>query len=202
MYGAIIYQKAPIVMRHLEALLGEDNFRDGLREYLKAHAFANATWSDLITVLDARTPMDLQQWSKVWVDQPGRPSIETILETKNGTITRLAFRQRDPWNRNLIWPQQLRVAIGGHAPQQMIIVDMTGAEVDVPQGGRHAGAALRAAQRRRLGLRRFRSRQDDARLPDDEPAGHRRSADARQRVGDAVGCAARRTGARPMRSSI
>ena len=39
MYGAIIYQKAPIVMRHLEALLGEDNFRDGLREYLKAHAF-------------------------------------------------------------------------------------------------------------------------------------------------------------------
>ena len=40
MYGAIIYQKAPIVMRHLEALLGEDNFRDGLREYLKAHAFA------------------------------------------------------------------------------------------------------------------------------------------------------------------
>ncbi len=48
MYGAIIYQKAPVVMRHLEALLGEDNFRDGLREYLKAHAFANATWSDLI----------------------------------------------------------------------------------------------------------------------------------------------------------
>ena len=73
MYGAIIYQKAPIVMRHLEALLGEDNFRDGLREYLKAHAFGNATWSDLINVLDARTPLDLQQWSQVWVDQPGRP---------------------------------------------------------------------------------------------------------------------------------
>jgi len=133
MYGAIIYQKAPIVMRHLEALLGEDNFRDGLREYLKAHAFGNATWSDLINVLDARTPMDLQQWSKVWVDQPGRPSIETILETKNGTVTRLAFRQRDPWNRNVIWPQQLRVAIGGHAPQQMLIVEMTGREVDVPK---------------------------------------------------------------------
>ena len=82
MYGAIIYQKAPVVMRHLEALLGEDNFRDGLREYLKAHAFANATWSDLIDVLDARTPMDLQAWSKVWVDQPGRPSIETMLETE------------------------------------------------------------------------------------------------------------------------
>jgi aminopeptidase N len=131
MYGAIIYQKAPIVMRHLEALLGEDNFRDGLREYLKAHAFANATWSDLITVLDARTPMDLQQWSSVWVDQQGRPSIETILETKNSMVTRLAFRQRDPWNRNVVWPQQLRVAIGGHTPQQMLTVEMTGREVEV-----------------------------------------------------------------------
>ena len=35
LYGAIIYQKAPVVMRHLEALLGEESFRDGLREYLE-----------------------------------------------------------------------------------------------------------------------------------------------------------------------
>lgn len=133
MYGAIIYQKAPIVMRHLEALLGEDNFRDGLREYLKAHAFGNATWSDLINVLDARTPLDLQLWSHAWVDQPGRPSIETILEMKNGTITRLAFKQTDPWKRGLTWTQQMRVAIGGHAPEQIINVEMNGGEVEVPE---------------------------------------------------------------------
>jgi aminopeptidase N len=133
MYGAIIYQKAPIVMRHLEALLGEDNFRDGLREYLKAHAFGNATWTDLITVLDRRTPMDLQAWSKVWVDQPGRPSIETILDVKNGVITRLAFRQSDPWNRGVVWPQQLRVAIGSHAPQRVLNVELTGRETEVKE---------------------------------------------------------------------
>src|SRR5688572_20251102 len=131
MYGAIIYQKAPIVMRHLEALLGNDNFRDGLREYLKAHAFGNATWVDLINVLDRRTPMDLQAWSRVWVEQPGRPAIRTILDVKNGVISRLAFRQEDPWKRSVVWPQQLRVAIGGHAPQQIINVEMTGAEVEV-----------------------------------------------------------------------
>ncbi|HEY4659687.1 MAG TPA: M1 family aminopeptidase, partial [Gemmatimonadaceae bacterium] len=37
LYGAIIYQKAPIVMRQLEMMVGEDRFRDGLREYLGAH---------------------------------------------------------------------------------------------------------------------------------------------------------------------
>jgi aminopeptidase N len=138
MYGAIIYQKAPVIMRHLEALLGEDNFRDGLREYLKQHSFANATWPDLIGVLDARTPMDLQQWSQVWVDQPGRPSIETILDVKNGTVTRLAFRQRDTWNRNRVWPQQLRVAMGSNSPAQAgrhtdIVVEMIGRDVEVTQ---------------------------------------------------------------------
>ncbi|MCA1652253.1 MAG: peptidase M1, partial [Acidobacteria bacterium] len=44
LYGAIIYQKAPIVMRQLEALVGEDGFRDGLRLYLSRHRFANASW--------------------------------------------------------------------------------------------------------------------------------------------------------------
>jgi aminopeptidase N len=133
MYGAIIYQKAPIVMRHLEALLGDDNFRNGLREYLKAHAFGNATWPDLIAVLDRRTPMDLQAWSRVWVEQPGRPIIRIILEVRDGAISRLAFRQEDPWKRSVSWPQQLRVAIGGHAPQQTITVELTGAEVEVPK---------------------------------------------------------------------
>ncbi len=133
MYGAIIYQKAPVVMRHLEALLGADNFRDGLREYLKRHAFANATWSDLINVLDARTPSDLQAWSRVWVDEPGRPTIETILDVRRGEITRLAFRQRDPRNRGLLWPQQLRVAVGGHAPERVLNVELTAREVEVKE---------------------------------------------------------------------
>ena len=132
MYGAIIYQKAPVVMRHLEALLGVDNFRDGLREYLTAHTFANATWSDLISVLDARTPSDLQQWSGVWVDQPGRPTVETQLHVTNGKIGRLAFRQSDPRGRKLVWPQQLRVTIGTASGRETLSVDLKGAETEVP----------------------------------------------------------------------
>lgn len=133
MYGAIIYQKAPVVMRHLEALLGEDNFRDGLRDYLKQHAFANATWSDLINVLDARTPIDLQEWSRVWVDQPGRPTIQTELTVKDGRISKLAFRQRDPRGRNLIWPQQLRIALGNPTGRPMFSVDVKGPTTELPQ---------------------------------------------------------------------
>ena len=52
MYGPIIYQKAPIVMRQLELIVGEQAFRDGLREYLKRYSFGNATWLDLVRILD------------------------------------------------------------------------------------------------------------------------------------------------------
>jgi len=113
LYGAIIYQKAPIIMRQLESLLGEESFRDGVREYLAAHAFGNATWSDLIARLNRRAPQNLEIWSRAWVDEPGRPTIATELEVAgDGRIGRLAFRQTDDGKRGRTWPQPLRVTMG------------------------------------------------------------------------------------------
>ena len=133
LYGAIIYQKAPIVMRHLEAVLGPESFRDGLREYLKTHTFGNATWTDLIAVLDARTPVDLAEWSRVWVESLGRPTIATDLEIHAGRIARLAFRQADGRSRDLVWPQQLRVVVDQPDGPRTIIVGLDGARAVVPE---------------------------------------------------------------------
>jgi aminopeptidase N len=113
LYGAIIYQKAPIVMRQLEAILGAEVLRGGLQEYLKQHAFGNATWADLITILDTRTPRDLAAWSRAWVEEAGRPQITTALQITNDRIERLAFAQRDPVAaRGLTWSQGLKVTLG------------------------------------------------------------------------------------------
>ncbi len=132
LYGAIIYQKAPIVMRHLEALLGEEIFREGVREYLEGHTFGNATWNDLIQVLDKRTPRDLKAWSHVWVEEPGRPLINTELEVRDDTIRKLAFRQSDPGNRQLLWPQQLRVTLGYKDRIEPFDVEVNGARTEAP----------------------------------------------------------------------
>ena len=106
LYGAIIYQKAPIVMRQLELLLGADNFRDGLREYLGAHKFGNATWSDLIAVLDARTDVDLVAWSRAWVEARGRPRI-VLNRGADAAAVSISLTQEDPLQRRLTWPQRL-----------------------------------------------------------------------------------------------
>jgi aminopeptidase N len=109
LYGAIIYQKAPIVMRQLEMLVTPDGLRAGLRDYLNHHRYANASWTDLISLLDQRTPEDLAAWSNAWVSEPGRPTVTT--EVGSGQI---AFRQNDPVSKpSLKWVQRVDVVIGG-----------------------------------------------------------------------------------------
>ncbi len=113
LYGAIIYQKAPIVMRQLERIVGAEIFRDGLQKYLQSFAYGNATWPDLIDILDQGTPEDLRFWGHVWVEEPGRPTVTVRLETGGaGADRRLIVRQADPRGRGLIWNQRLGVVLG------------------------------------------------------------------------------------------
>lgn len=109
MYGAIIYNKAPIMMRQLEYLLGEQAFQAGIREYLNTFSNKNAAWPALIDILDKRTPEDLKSWSKVWVNSPGRPQFELKAKQEvEKTIAELA--QHDP-NGSKVWPQGFRLKL-------------------------------------------------------------------------------------------
>src|SRR6185436_2212856 len=134
LYGAIIYQKAPIVMRQLEAIAGAGPFQDGLREYLKTYAFANATWPDLIALLDGRTPEDLAAWSRAWVEERGRPTIRAELKLSGGKVQRLTLSQADPSpGRGLLWNQRISVAVGGAGGVKLVPVQLSGAKVDVKE---------------------------------------------------------------------
>ncbi|MEX2270402.1 MAG: M1 family aminopeptidase [Vicinamibacterales bacterium] len=104
LYGAIIYQKAPIVMRQLELLIGAETMREGLREYLRQHTYGNATWPDLIALLDAKSPEDLAAWSRAWVEEPGRPTIHMRRDSSD----HVRLETVDPRGRGLVWPQVIR----------------------------------------------------------------------------------------------
>jgi len=132
MYGPIIYQKAPIVMRQLELIVGARRFRDGLREYLKRYAYANATWLDLVRILDERTREDLAEWSRVWVEDRGRPEFTTTLRVNSsGRLDGLTLTQQDPMKRGLVWPQRLQVTLGYDGSVKELPIYVTGAETMV-----------------------------------------------------------------------
>ncbi len=126
LYGAIIYQKAPIVMRQLEARVGEGEFRDGLREYLTTHSYGNATWPDLVTLLDRRSPDDLSAWSHVWVEEPGRPTVRVRRDGDDVVLT-----QEDPQGRGRVWPQTLHVLLAYGARDTLVTVELGAAPVRI-----------------------------------------------------------------------
>jgi aminopeptidase N len=92
LYGAIVYLKSPFVMRQLELLLGTDGLRTALREYLARHAFASASWPDLLSLLQRHTNHDLSAWSESWLESAGRPVIETALSPDDSGASRIDLR--------------------------------------------------------------------------------------------------------------
>ncbi|MGN1232692.1 MAG: M1 family aminopeptidase, partial [Candidatus Cryptobacteroides sp.] len=77
-YNNIIYNKAPVMMRKLAAMMGEDAFKAGIREYLAEFKYGNATWDDLIAILSRHTEADVAGFSRVWVDQPYWPEYQAL----------------------------------------------------------------------------------------------------------------------------
>ncbi|WP_339811413.1 M1 family aminopeptidase [uncultured Imperialibacter sp.] len=116
MYGAIIYHKAPIVMKQLEMLMGKQEFQRGLQQYLSEFAFSNATWTDLINILDQLTDEDLLAWNKVWVEEPFRPVFSYDMKTNEGLITALTISQKEektntPSSSDKVWSQYFKVGL-------------------------------------------------------------------------------------------
>lgn len=63
----VIYQKGAAVLGMLRYMLGDDVFFQALRDYGSAHAYANATSSDLESSFEHSTNLDLHYFFKEWV---------------------------------------------------------------------------------------------------------------------------------------
>ncbi len=131
LYGAIIYQKAPVVMRQLEGLIGETTLREGLRRYLSENRFGNAGWTELIGILDGLTEENLSAWNQAWVESPGRPRVHARW-TGDGIIVSQADDQA---GRGIHWPQLLVLAVGRDGEVTEHGVTLRSASARVPLTG-------------------------------------------------------------------
>jgi len=129
LYGNIIYNKAPIVMRQLERLIGADAFQAGLRDYLAKYAGGNASWPDLVAALQAHTAIDLAAWNAIWVNGTGRPQFGYHLQEAGGKITDFVIRQRGEDGSAKVWPQVFEVALIYADRVDQMTVNMNAASV-------------------------------------------------------------------------
>ena len=81
LYGNIIYHKAPIMMRKLEERMGEHELQQGLQAYLRQFAHGNATWDQLIEILDRQSPQaGISEFDQQWVKHKGMPLVDVKLD--------------------------------------------------------------------------------------------------------------------------
>ena len=112
LYGRIIYNKAPIMMRQLENLLGKEKFREGIQEYIQTYANGNADWSELVTILDNKTNGDIKSWSDVWVNSHGRPVFTEEIElNEKGDVTKFVIHQKAEDGSQKIWVQSFKIQL-------------------------------------------------------------------------------------------
>ena len=113
-YGAIVYNKAPSVLKQLDYLVGPDAFQRGVRRFLTAHAYANATWRDLLAAIGAESGRSLDGWGKQYILRPGMPVIDQAVTVGRDGKTRLLLRQRPAQDLSGkgAWPIRTNVIIG------------------------------------------------------------------------------------------
>jgi len=112
LYGAMIYNKAPIMMRQLEASMGKEAFQKGIQKYIQKYANDNADWNNLVEILDAETPLDMKKWSEVWVNKSGRTIFTDKIEyDSKSRIKKFEITQQAEDKSGNIWPQVFQIGL-------------------------------------------------------------------------------------------
>ena len=124
MFDVLTYEKGASVLRMLEQHIGPTVFRDGVRDYLRAHAYGNADTKDLWVSMGKIAKQPVPELMDGWIFQPGFPLITAEIDQSGRLVL---SQQRFTYLPNpspithhsspVTWqiPLQMRVTAGGKA---------------------------------------------------------------------------------------
>jgi aminopeptidase N len=124
----ITYSKGQAVLRMLEAYIGPDRFRDGIRAYMTAQAFSNATSADLWLALDATGGGKVSDVAASWTGQPGYPLVTAAAScdaagNRTLAVSQARFLLRGEDAAGQIWRVPMLLRSGAAAPQSVLLSD-------------------------------------------------------------------------------
>jgi len=138
-FDGITYAKGASVLRQLVGLVGEDDFLAGVRAYLLAHEYGNASLDDLLGALHDASGKDLSSFTVDWLTTAGMNTLRLDVTTDgNGVITAASIIQTAPEAYPTL--RRHHLGIGGYelkdgklVRQSGFELDATGATTAVPQ---------------------------------------------------------------------
>jgi aminopeptidase N len=134
-FDAITYNKGQAFIRMLESYLGEDVFRDGIRRYMRDHAFGSATTADLWQALEAASGKPVAGIASAFTEQPGVPLVAAEVRCADGrqrvVLKNERFTIHDPTPRPQRWPVPVAFgAPGAPPPGSTVLTENAMAEID------------------------------------------------------------------------
>ncbi len=93
-FDSLPYPKGASVIKQLDTLLGAENFRQGVRNYLKAQEFKNADYDDFMASLRNTRTGSLARWGDEWFKQAGLNSVEAVVACEHGKISAFKILQQ------------------------------------------------------------------------------------------------------------
>lgn len=85
-FDAISYSKGSCVLRMISKYLGEETFMEGIRQYLKKHAYGNTQTSDLWSALSDASGKPVEKVMDIWTKNVGFPVVTVTEDEKAGSI--------------------------------------------------------------------------------------------------------------------
>ncbi len=140
-FDDITYEKGAAILRMLEAWVGEERFRAGVRAYIDAHAGGSARTDDLFVALEQTTGQPIADVAATFLDQPGTPqfAVTTVCEGNAGKVQLVQSRylpdgSHAPPGRPWHVPMCIRYAAGGARYRQCALISAERAEVLLDAG--------------------------------------------------------------------
>ena len=122
----IAYNKGKAVLSMFESWVGPEVFRQGLRDYLKQHAWKNAEASDLWAALDKASKRPVGEVMRGYIEQPGHPLV-TVEPLPGGSLrlSQRRFLNHGAKGAALSWkiPMTLRYSDGGQPRTMSVLLD-------------------------------------------------------------------------------
>jgi aminopeptidase N len=111
-YGNIVYNKAPSMLHQAEFYLGSGKFQAAIQMFVRAHAYSNARWGDLVADFERASGQKLDQWADAWVKHRGMPAVHVDWAVDaRGNLSRLTLSQSDVLDEGGVWPMRLKVLL-------------------------------------------------------------------------------------------
>ncbi len=112
-YNSIIYNKTPIVFSMITEMMGEDAFRESIREYMRSFGYSSATWEELVAIFDKHSQQNIKEWSAAWINNSGIPHYYTKIKGNKLTIN-----QKDPKKNDVLRSQHINFDIIGKSGEK------------------------------------------------------------------------------------